>query len=142
MATVNSREIVDAIIKGNGYYPGDEGTQRVIRIVQYNNQWNGAIAYGLIYEGHSLDSYHNAEACKNPKTIWDYNDDAVKDDEVTLTDANPMLWPMEILEAVIAGILVEKNYKDDPAIAEQRKRIFDAADARGFAEWGLLDELT
>jgi predicted AlkP superfamily phosphohydrolase/phosphomutase len=138
MATVNSREIVDAIIKGNGYYPGDreDGNPRVIRIVQYQNQFNGGIAYGLIYEMEPLDKYHSAGAVHNPKTIWDYNEDAVKEDE---PEPDPMKWPLDILEAAIAGILIEANYKNDPDIAEQRRRIFEAAEARGFSEWGLLE---
>jgi len=73
MATVNSREIVDAIIAGDGWYPGDkeEGAPRCLKIVQYNNQFNGGIAYGLIHEGQRLDMYHTAEACHNPVTVWE-----------------------------------------------------------------------
>jgi hypothetical protein len=70
MATVNSRKIVDAIIEGDGVYPGDEAIAPVIRIVQYNNQFNGNIAYGLIYEGEDPLRYHKALACINPTTIW------------------------------------------------------------------------
>jgi hypothetical protein len=71
VTTVNSREIVDLIIEGNGFYPGDEDIPPVVKIVQYNNQFNGGIAYGLIYEGMRLDSYHTAPACHNPVTIWE-----------------------------------------------------------------------
>lgn len=74
MATVNSPEVVKAIIRGNGWYPGDkeEGAPRVIKIVQYNNQFDGGIAYGLIYDGEDPMRYHTAAACHNPKTIWEW----------------------------------------------------------------------
>jgi hypothetical protein len=68
MATVNSLEIVNEIIEGNGYYAQDT---RVIRIVRYNNQFNGGLAYGLIYEGEDRLRYHRSLACINPTTIWD-----------------------------------------------------------------------
>ena len=68
MATVNSREVVDQIIKGDGYYPGNR--TRVIKIVQYNNQYNGGLAYGLIYQGEDPTRYDNAPACHNPQTLW------------------------------------------------------------------------
>lgn len=71
MATVNSRKIVDEIIRGNGMYPEDD--IRVVKIVQYNNQFDGGIAYGLIYEREDPMRYHNAAACHNPKTIWEYD---------------------------------------------------------------------
>ena len=69
MATINSREIVDAIIAGKGYYPGD--SHRVVRIVEYNNIFDGGIAYGLIYAGEDLRRYHTG-ATVNPRVIWDF----------------------------------------------------------------------
>ena len=69
MATV-SWPIVQAVIEGNGYYPGDEHMPPVVKIVQYENQWNGALAYGLIYAHEDPMRYHNSEACHNPQTIW------------------------------------------------------------------------
>lgn len=69
MATVNSRELVDEIIAKGGHYDEDE---LIVRIVQYNNQFNGGIAYGLIYDGEDIWKYHNAPACHNPKIIFDY----------------------------------------------------------------------
>jgi hypothetical protein len=39
--------------------------------VEYENQWNGEPAYGLIYEGEDPHRYHNAPACHNPTTIWE-----------------------------------------------------------------------
>jgi hypothetical protein len=71
MATVSSKDIVDEIIAGNGLYPGDEAGPRVVKVVEYNNQFNGDLAWGLIYEGEYLGRYHNAPACHNPKTIWE-----------------------------------------------------------------------
>jgi hypothetical protein len=68
MATINSIEMVEDIIANNGYYEGDP---RVVRIVRYNNQFNGAKAYGLIYAGDDPDRYHKSPACINPETIWD-----------------------------------------------------------------------
>ena len=68
MATINSREIVDAIIAGDGHYLGDP---RVIKIVQYENQWNGGLAYGIIYEGEDPMRYHNSASCHNPQTLWE-----------------------------------------------------------------------
>jgi hypothetical protein len=68
MATVDSREIVDAIIKGNGIYQGDP---RVVRIVEYNNMFDGRIAYGLIYAGEDLNRYFVPQ-CRNAHSIWDY----------------------------------------------------------------------
>jgi hypothetical protein len=69
MATVNDREIVDLIIRGNGFYPEDD--IRVVRIVQYNNQFNGKVAYGLIYEGEDINRYFVPQ-CHNAHSIWDY----------------------------------------------------------------------
>jgi hypothetical protein len=67
MATINSKEIVDTIIANNGIYPGDTP---VVRIVQYNNQWDEGIAYGLIYQGEDLNRYF-VPACHNPVVIWE-----------------------------------------------------------------------
>ena len=44
MATVSHKNIVDEIIAGDGWYPGDH--TRVVRIVEYNNQWNGRPCLG------------------------------------------------------------------------------------------------
>jgi hypothetical protein len=67
MATITQKHIVQEIIDHNGKYHGDP---QVIKIVQYNNQFDGELAWGLIYEGEDPDRYHNAPACHNPKTIW------------------------------------------------------------------------
>jgi len=70
MATVNSREIVDQIIAGNGYYMGDP---LVIRIVSYENMFNGGTTYGLIYQGEDPWRYHKADACSNVQTIFEHD---------------------------------------------------------------------
>lgn len=70
MATINSRTTVDEIIANNGVYPGDEGMEPIIRIVEYNNMFNGGIAYGLIYEGEDINRYFVPQ-CRNAHTIWD-----------------------------------------------------------------------
>jgi hypothetical protein len=69
MATVNSRQVVDEIIANEGRYPGDP---LVVRIVEYNNQFNGAICWGLIYEGQDIWMYHKSPACHNPRIIFDH----------------------------------------------------------------------
>lgn len=76
MSTVSGthgKEAVDLIIKNNGIYPGDEDMP-VIRIVEYNNMFNGEVAWGLIYKGDSRNMYHDSPACLNPRTIWDVDD--------------------------------------------------------------------
>jgi hypothetical protein len=67
MATVSSKDIVDEIIANNGKYGSDP---EVVAIVQYNNQFNGGLAWGLIYEGEDAERYHTSPYCHNPKTIW------------------------------------------------------------------------
>ena len=69
MATVNNREIVDTLIANNGWYPGDE--IQVVRIVQYNNAFNGGTAYGLIYQNDPLNMYDPSPYIINPTTIWE-----------------------------------------------------------------------
>jgi len=70
MASVSQREIVDIIIENDGVYPGDESTP-VVKIVEYNNQFDGGLTWGLIYEHEDLNRYHTSPACINPKTIWE-----------------------------------------------------------------------
>jgi hypothetical protein len=75
MATINDREIVDQIIAGNGVYPGDEAYP-VIKIVKYQNGFDGKDAYGLIYKGEPLNKYAATPFVNNPVTVWEK--DAVK----------------------------------------------------------------
>ena len=70
MDTISSRRIVDDVIKNDGLYPGDK--VRVVKIVQYENAFNGALTYGCIYAGDDLESYSASSFIRNPKTIWEY----------------------------------------------------------------------
>jgi hypothetical protein len=69
MATVNSKEMVDEIIAANGHYMGDP---QVVKIVQYQNMFDGGTAYGLIYRGDDPMRYEDPNgACINPKVIFE-----------------------------------------------------------------------
>ena len=68
MATITQKDIVDTIIRNNGHYEDDE---LVVKIVEYNNMFDGRVAWGLIYESEDLMRYHNSGACRNPRTIWE-----------------------------------------------------------------------
>lgn len=65
MATV-SKEIADDIIAGK--YDDDTPA---IRIVKYQNQFNGEDSYGVIYQGEDPLRYHRSPACRNPSVYWD-----------------------------------------------------------------------
>jgi len=67
MATITSREIVDEIIAGDGVYMDDD---LVVKIVEYKNMFDGGIAWGIIHHFEDPMRYHNAPACRDPKTIW------------------------------------------------------------------------
>jgi hypothetical protein len=65
MATV-SKEMAHKLAAGNGYYLDDP---RVLRIVEYENCFNGAKAYGLEYEG-QIGKYSESQHVLNPKVYW------------------------------------------------------------------------
>lgn len=69
MSTV-SKKIADAIVKGNGFYPGDH--IRVQKIVEYDNAFGGDPAYGLIYQGQDLDRYRETQFVRNPRVYWEW----------------------------------------------------------------------
>jgi hypothetical protein len=69
MATVTSRATVDQVILHNGVYPDDPIP--VVKIVEYNNMFDGGVAWGLVYEGENPQRYHQSGACINPRTIWE-----------------------------------------------------------------------
>lgn len=69
MATVSVRGIVDTLMEKNGKYPGD--TMIVVKIVEYENAFNGGLAWGLIYEDDDLDAYRASPFINNPRTIWE-----------------------------------------------------------------------
>ena len=66
MPTV-SKPIADTIKDGNGHYADDS---RVIRIVEYDNQWGG-VGYGMIYEGQNPDMYRETEFVRNPRIYFE-----------------------------------------------------------------------
>ena len=43
----------------------------MVKIVEYNNAFDGRVAYGLIYEREDLDRYAASDFVKHPKTIWE-----------------------------------------------------------------------
>lgn len=65
MGTVN-KSIADKIKAGNGYFMDDP---RVIRIVEYENCFNGACSYGIEYE-RDLGKYAASEFVINPRVYW------------------------------------------------------------------------
>jgi hypothetical protein len=67
MSTV-SKTIADNIIAHNGYYTSES---RCIRIVKYQNMFNGKDAYGVISQGESLNCYHESAAVNNPVIYWE-----------------------------------------------------------------------
>jgi hypothetical protein len=76
MPTINSKEIIDELVKHNGLYPNDPTDYstpdpRVIKIVEYTNM-AGKQTWGVIYEGMSLDYYAESEYVRNPKTYWEF----------------------------------------------------------------------
>lgn len=66
MATV-SKDLADKIVAQDGFYADDP---RVLRIVEYENCFNGAKSYGIEYEG-QLGKYHPSEFVINPRTYWE-----------------------------------------------------------------------
>jgi len=67
MATITQEHIVKEIMDNNGYYEGDP---QVVKIVQYENIFDGKRAWGLIYKGEDPMRYHTG-ATINPTTIWE-----------------------------------------------------------------------
>jgi hypothetical protein len=67
MATITQKHIVDEIIASDGRYMDDD---LVVKIVEYENMFNGGLAWGIIYHHEDLMRYHNSPACHNPRTIW------------------------------------------------------------------------
>ena len=82
MSTINDEKIVNQIIEGNGIYPGDEDMP-IVKIVKYQNRFNGKDAYGLIYKGDRLDMYQETEFVNNPQTIWEH--ESVKQEKPKMT---------------------------------------------------------
>jgi hypothetical protein len=74
--TVDSPEMVDRFIAGNGYYPGDENHPQgpAVRIVQYTNAW-GKRTHGVVFEADAragqLHRYEQvSEHISDPVVVW------------------------------------------------------------------------
>lgn len=65
MATV-SKDLADKLVAKDGYYADDP---RVMRIVEYENAFNGAQSYGIEYKG-QIGKYSSSEFVINPKVYW------------------------------------------------------------------------
>lgn len=65
MATV-SKALADKLAAQNGYYADDP---RVMRIVEYENSFNGAKSYGIEY-AEDIGKYRPSEFVINPKVYW------------------------------------------------------------------------
>ena len=73
MSTV-SKDIADEVIQHNGTYPGDEHLPPYVRIVEYTNDFNGALAYGL-ETAQDKGKYHSSPFCHNPRIYWERKGD-------------------------------------------------------------------
>jgi hypothetical protein len=74
--TIDSQEMIDTIIAGNGFYPGDEKLPDgpIVRIVQYTNAW-GNRTHGVVYEAEAragrLYRYEQvSNVISDPVVIW------------------------------------------------------------------------
>lgn len=70
MPTINSKALARQLARQDGIYHGD--SIRCVKIVEYENCFNGGIAYGLIYAGTPLDAYSESPYVRNPRTFWEY----------------------------------------------------------------------
>lgn len=68
MGTV-SKPIADKIKANDGYYADDP---RVVRIVEYDNQWGG-VGYGIEYE-HNVGTYAASPYVRNPRVYFEAGD--------------------------------------------------------------------
>ena len=68
MATIDSKEIIDVIIKNNGYYEDDV---RVHSIVRYTNAY-GNITYGVTWVNEMNKTRYliETEYVRCPEVIW------------------------------------------------------------------------
>lgn len=72
MGTFTRRSIIDELIRNDGYYEDDP---RVVRIVEYENSFNGEKCWGVVYEPevrlgllHRYD--YETEYISNPVVIF------------------------------------------------------------------------
>lgn len=70
MSTIDSKEIIDDIIKNDGYYYDDP---RVYMIVEYMNAW-GNITWGVTWSNehpqNRLRYLNESKYIRNPKILW------------------------------------------------------------------------
>jgi len=70
MATIDSKEIIDRLIKNNGFYEDDA---RVYMIVEYTNAYGG-ITWGVTWvsddKNRRFKYLVETEYVRNPKIIW------------------------------------------------------------------------
>ena len=71
MATINDRNTVKKLIQFDGFDPDYPDDPRVVKVVQYKNQFDGRTAYGLVYEGEDYNRYENSHAVRYPVVIWE-----------------------------------------------------------------------
>jgi hypothetical protein len=71
MSTV-TENIARAIIANEGLYPGD--FTRAVKVIRYNNMFDGAFAYGVVYPGEDYNRYENSPACRNTIVLWTFKD--------------------------------------------------------------------
>lgn len=69
MSTINAKVIVDKIIAGDGFFPGDEHLPPVVRIIEYTNKWGGR-CWG-IETPHEAGRYKASEYVNDPKLYWE-----------------------------------------------------------------------
>ena len=63
MSTLNKRIAQDII---DGKYPQDN----VVKIVSYNNMFDGELSYASVYRYEYFNKYEESPACNNVKTVW------------------------------------------------------------------------
>lgn len=66
MATV-SEKIAKEIIDNDGYYKDDP---RVMKVITYENDFNGGLSYALVYPGEDYFRYEKSPRCHNVRVVW------------------------------------------------------------------------
>ncbi len=71
MATIDAREIIDAIIAGKSDYPDEP---LAVKIVEYTNAW-GNVTWGVVFadEPYPFNRRYETptEYVRNPRVIWE-----------------------------------------------------------------------
>lgn len=79
MATINSKELIDAIIAHNGWHDDEDhdapDNPRVSKIVEYTNSY-GVVTWGVTFIGDGREDKYLLETVyvRSPKVIWDSKD--------------------------------------------------------------------